>query len=760
MDRVGLLALCFLLSGAGDAPHASAAPEHNPPPAIFALPDIPLPRTSPEARAVTALAGGDNEGARRIVQAALSSAHEPSLGRLRWLYAKATQDIGDARVALEALANSGHPLAGWARLRMTERLRDRDPNAAVTSAETLMTDPRFRARGEQLLALSLFAAGRYVEAEPMLRSLVADVPEKSSALGWAMPLAAILANKPDKGSRQQALALYRRVQTRAPLTPTAEQARNLIESLLSRFPPEERKALAPLSADDAFIEAQAMLDGREYTRAANSFEALAQRFQGDPIIVCDAKLGRAKAFLAANKKDAALIVFDQITRDCHGADALANAHYLAGRIHLRRGETTQAIDDYSAVAREFPKHPLADDALLAEASAFQDLGDNASARASLTLLLQIAPHGDMRPDARFALAWLERSEHHYDAALAQLSKLIAEGPGEQGEDMVGRASYWQARTLLDRGDRAAAQAGFVALINAQPLTYYAQQALARLGELDAAAASALIASMRDDTQRSAGLRIEARPEVQGREFQTAIELMRVGESGAAIDELEALGCFRSGSADDLYLLAPALLQEFGAQPQAVQMARRRVTNVLRRTPKGSALALYRVVFPRAYRPLLDDIAQQTNVPAAFVRAVAREESSFDTTAVSRANAYGLIQLIRPTAKAYGKPLGLRSDPNSLKQPEINLRIGTRFMHELFERYKDNPALVPSAYNAGPGATDRWLRERPNLALDEWIETIPYTETRRYTRRVLQSYGVYAWLDEGRVPALPLALPRL
>jgi soluble lytic murein transglycosylase len=147
------------------------------------------------------------------------------------------------------------------------------------------------------------------------------------------------------------------------------------------------------------------------------------------------------------------------------------------------------------------------------------------------------------------------------------------------------------------------------------------------------------------------------------------------------------------------------------------------------------------------------------VPAAFVRAVAREESSFDATAVSKANAYGLIQLIRPTARAYGKPLGLKTDPDSLKQPEINLRIGTSFMRDLFDHYKDNPALVPSAYNAGPGATDRWLRERPNQALDEWIESIPYTETRRYTRRVLQSYGVYAWLDEGRMPTLTQRLPR-
>jgi soluble lytic murein transglycosylase-like protein len=65
----------------------------------------------------------------------------------------------------------------------------------------------------------------------------------------------------------------------------------------------------------------------------------------------------------------------------------------------------------------------------------------------------------------------------------------------------------------------------------------------------------------------------------------------------------------------------------------------------------------------------------------------------------------------------------------------------------------NPAIVPAAYNAGLAATDKWLRERGQEPLDEWIEHIPYRETRRYTRRVLQSYGIYAWLDTGKLPPL-------
>ena len=67
-------------------------------------------------------------------------------------------------------------------------------------------------------------------------------------------------------------------------------------------------------------------------------------------------------------------------------------------------------------------------------------------------------------------------------------------------------------------------------------------------------------------------------------------------------------------------------------------------------------------------------------------------------------------------------------------------------------------ITPAAYNAGYVAADRWLREAAGVPLDEWIERIPYRETRRYTRRVLQTYGIYAFLDTGKLPPLPATLP--
>jgi soluble lytic murein transglycosylase len=179
--------------------------------------------------------------------------------------------------------------------------------------------------------------------------------------------------------------------------------------------------------------------------------------------------------------------------------------------------------------------------------------------------------------------------------------------------------------------------------------------------------------------------------------------------------------------------------------------------------EGGAIAhtrkLVRIAYPRAFGDVLERAALEANVPATLVRAIAREESSFDPAATSPARAYGALQLIVPTARAIAKPLGLPSDAAALKRPEINLRLGARFMSSLLARYAGYAPLLPAAYNAGAGATERFLSEAPELPLDAWVEAIPYRETRRYTRRVLQSYGFYRWLDAGEVASLPVEIPK-
>ena len=249
-----------------------------------------------------------------------------------------------------------------------------------------------------------------------------------------------------------------------------------------------------------------------------------------------------------------------------------------------------------------------------------------------------------------------------------------------------------------------------------------------------------------------------RAELDTPAFARAIELFAVREIDDARDELRWVYEESATRDEALRWIEAALLDRVGAYPTTVYLTRRELSAFLDQPPSGEHYARWRIAYPAAYAPMIDRIAEERTLPPALLRAIAREESSFRADAVSVAHAYGLVQLIVPTARRFGRTVGMDATAQTLTDPQVNVTIGSAFMKWLWDRYETNPAVLPSAYNAGQGATDRWLRERPAHRLDEWIEEIPYDETRRYTRRVLQSWGTYAWLDRGELPALRGELP--
>src|SRR5207245_411846 len=115
-------------------------------------------------------------------------------------------------------------------------------------------------------------------------------------------------------------------------------------------------------------------------------------------------------------------------------------------------------------------------------------------------------------------------------------------------------------------------------------------------------------------------------------------------------------------------------------------------------------------------------------PEDLLLAVTREESAFDPNDESFANAIGLLQMIIPTAQRFAQP-GETVSRETLKDPVFNVKVGVRWLDYLWELFDHNPALAVAGHNAGDGAVTRWMRARPSLPLDEWIESIPYDETR-------------------------------
>jgi soluble lytic murein transglycosylase len=135
---------------------------------------------------------------------------------------------------------------------------------------------------------------------------------------------------------------------------------------------------------------------------------------------------------------------------------------------------------------------------------------------------------------------------------------------------------------------------------------------------------------------------------------------------------------------------------------------------------------------------------------ALIFATIRQESAFETDAVSHAGARGLMQLILPTAKAVARQLGLSADRlehRLLAEPDLNLRLGHKYLATLIDDYDGSYVLALASYNAGPGRVRQWIRDngdprQSNVDVIDWLELIPIDETRNYVHRVLENLQVY------------------
>jgi soluble lytic murein transglycosylase len=154
-----------------------------------------------------------------------------------------------------------------------------------------------------------------------------------------------------------------------------------------------------------------------------------------------------------------------------------------------------------------------------------------------------------------------------------------------------------------------------------------------------------------------------------------------------------------------------------------------------------------IFFPRQFEGLISAYSQEQEVDPGLVLALIREESFFRSDARSPANAYGLMQLLQRTAREIAGGSGLRIKARDLCDPEINIRLGLNYLKTLLDRYDGRLYLALAAYNAGTARVDQWLQDFSGSGEDEFIEMIPFTETRNYVKNILRNYFFYRYYYE-------------
>jgi len=147
-------------------------------------------------------------------------------------------------------------------------------------------------------------------------------------------------------------------------------------------------------------------------------------------------------------------------------------------------------------------------------------------------------------------------------------------------------------------------------------------------------------------------------------------------------------------------------------------------------------------FPLKYKSLVQKSARAQGIIPAWVYGIMRRESAFDPKIVSSANAKGLMQVLPSTAKVVARKLGLKNHRASdLLTPRKNVYIGSGYLSQMLKRFKGNYVKATASYNAGPHRIPRWAPDYP-ISAPQWIESIPFKETRNYVRAVMAYTTIY------------------
>ena len=434
--------------------------------------------------------------------------------------------------------------------------------------------------------------------------------------------------------------------------------------------------------------------------------------------------------------------------------------FNAGKYSAADGRDSAAVRYYEELEQDHSENSLADDARLRRAKSYKDMGAEARFVSLLSEMPDDYPNGDMTMEGVLLLALEQMVKHKWSEAATVLegaAQLVRPQDSARGHEYAGTERYFLGRCLIELGEEERGLAEYESLIREVPLSYYMLHAYSRLLEVDKPRAKLALAESLLQATRSP-FEFPYRPEYDTPAFQRAMELLMLGElqeGRAALSKMSS-----NSHADDSLIWGIALLfDRAGDAHFSHQLARGRLTDWLSHYPEGNWVEPWQIGFPRPYLDVVEKQSDETGVPPWLIYGVMREESTFVPDIESHAHAYGLMQIIAPTARGIGRKFNLPYSVRALKQPRYNIAIGTRVLSELHRRFKKNPLLSIPGYNAGPSRPGRWLSERPNIDFDLWVELIPFRETRRYTKRVLASRAAYAFLYYRDTADAALVLPK-
>ncbi len=436
----------------------------------------------------------------------------------------------------------------------------------------------------------------------------------------------------------------------------------------------------------------------------------------------------------------------------------------AQRLYLL-SETARSASDEKAVERTLnelrqfgPASPWLEQALYSAGNTYLLKREGDRAIEYFRELEQRFPKGERAPHAHWKASWLAFRQLRIEEARQGFENQIALYP-DSAE--IPAALYWRARLAEEEGDQAMARAFYRKLSDRFLNYYYAELGRQRLKNLP----SAGDASSRQGPVRDASLKellshyslLDHIPPLPATGKITAsappddnlrVERARLLSNGGLVDM--AVRELQAAASQDGGTWAPPemarVYQDIGRFDRGIEIMKRITPSYFAVDISDLPRPYWEALFPKPYWSDLRKYSQLNGLDPYLVASLIRQESEFNTLAVSRANAVGLMQLLPMTGKNVAKQVKLKGySAPQLYTPAVNLELGTRYFKDMVDKYNGQYEYALAAYNAGSDRVGDWLSEGHYRDPQEFVESIPFTETREYVQAILRNANVYRQL---------------
>ena len=560
-----------------------------------------------------------------------------------------------------------------------------------------------------------FRAGQCAYAVDPLAKAVAQEPQDPAASRALLMLAEC--QHQDARSPDSTVTL-RQIWTRYPQTPEADEAEKKLSQQMNG------QAWKP-TADERYARASALAAAALNDEAVDELKAFLSSAPGHPKRD-EAKFKLALALARLKRYDQAKVVFQELASNGPSSEANEAAVWLA-RSYLRLGEGDRLLN----LRQAYPKLALTPEQqaaiFLVLGTWYDDQSQLDQAIAQYRRIVQLGDQTEQRAEALWRIGWIHYRTGRFQDAVNTLQELVAikEDPANNPQ-----ALYWTARAQEQLQDAKAAE-GYQALCRKYAWTYYCQLTRSRVDVPPPDPANGT-----PDTEGGNGRSGIA----QDVHYRRAVELRTLGlEQEAGREVTWVLDRYARNRTALVELITR--LSEAGGYHQGLRLARLHFRDGLERGLEPVQPSLWSVAYPTVYLPTIRALSSARLDPY-LAAAIIREESQYDARAVSRVGAIGLMQLMPTTAQSVAQRNGGTVARDELFDQETNIRYGVRYLEQLLGQFNGNLVHAVAAYNAGPPIVTSWIQKFVDKEPDEFVELIPYQETRQYVRRVLRSYREY------------------